>query len=133
MFFPQGPIQYNLQPTYSYFGLSYLNCLSDRLASLLKISEYERQYQKNFNMLKAKYKNQISACLSFNELKINLVSLNSEQFLKESNVLKKKLHCFLCFLSVFEVDFNKSHEFFVLKFNLFPNYICFNVELTRLE
>ena len=128
MFFPQYPIQYNLlQPSYSYFAyFASLNCLRDRLASLLKISEYEKQYKKNFIMLKAKYKNQISACLSFNEVKMNLVSLTSEQFRKESNEgLKKKIYCFLCFLSVFEVDFNKSHEFFVLKFNLIFSQIIY--------
>lgn len=120
MFFPQGPIHYNFpQPPYSYFGLSYLNCLNDRLASLLKVSQYERQYQKNFNDLKAKYKNQIYAGLSFNELYVNLAALSSEKIQKESNeAFKKKIYCFLCFLSVFEVDFNKSHEFFVFKFFL---------------
>ena len=95
------------------------------MASFLKIAEYEKQYQKNFTMIKAKYRNQICANLSC----IN--SLNFDQFSKEKNdVQKKKKYFFLCFLSFFEVDYKKPHEFFVLL--TFYQILNFFIELTRL-
>ena len=112
MFFPhQTSIQYTLcQPSFSYFGLSYLNRLRVN-PFFLKIAEYQSQYQKNFNMIKAKYQTQICANLSL-ELVLNILSC--EPFLKDSKEVQKgKIYCFLCFLSFFEVHCNKSHEFFV--------------------
>lgn len=111
MFFPhQIPIRYTIcqyQPSIAYFGLSYLNRLRENMAPLLKIAEYEKQYQKNFIMIKAKYKTQICANLSLKELCMNY--LCCDQFSKENNeVQKKKIYGFLCFLSFFEVNCKKN-------------------------
>lgn len=116
MFFPhQISIQYPLcqyQASLSYFGLNYLNSLRENMAIPLKIAEYEKQYQNNFTMLKAKYRKKIFAYLSLKELCLNF--LTRDQDLKENNeVQKKKNYCFLCFLSFFEVHCQKPHEFFV--------------------
>jgi len=90
-------------------------------------SDYEKQYLKNREMIKVKYKNQLIPILSLNEV-IKCTLLLHDFYLKNACNYDKCLHfnapevsiikvyCCLCSLAFHEVDVNKDHELFVYFF-----------------
>ena len=135
MFYPNANTSFisPSQANFSQFPFPFIHpyqflAMSQQFSQMCKLQEYEKNYGKIFDLLKSKYKKQISPTLSLDEVSRcssflfeNQKRLNDEEMAQgfsKCELKRTKLYCFLSTLTFFEVDSNKSHDLFVPNFFL---------------
>ena len=142
MFYPnvESSFMSPFPANFSQFPFSFIHpcqflAMSHQLSQMSKLHEYEKHYSKIFDLLKSKYKKQISPILSLDEVSrcSSLLSENQRksndaemlQSFSKCELKRTKIYCLLSTLTFLEVDSNKSHDIFVPNFVLKCNSIEF--------